>query len=257
MKTYLSVGLAIGLLGGTSALAQTYASGVNSGTGRHTVVTADAAIRLAPGDRVPDEYQQDRYVVRDWESNNLESPPAGYRWLGTDNGQYLLTSMSTGQIADTVDQHGRRRMEQRGDDRQSDARANAASDVRWSRGDRASDQYRRDDHSVNDWQLRNLRTPPRGYTWVRNGNAQYAMVSRSTGRIIEVVNQDRYRQDYTWSRGDQLSGGYLDARYTVRDWHSAGLPRPARGHHWVHVNGRYMLTSLRTGTIREIRNINR
>ncbi len=173
MKSLIYAGLALGLLGSTCALAQPAPAPAE----RHA---PDPASRLSPGDRVPDDYQQDAYVVTAWEDYDLQSPPHGYRWLRNDRGgQYLLTSQATGQIADTVNQA--------------------------------------------------MPKPPHGSA------------------------ADAGPPAMQWTRGDRLSGRYLDSRFTVADWHGAGLSRPARGYHWVNIDGHYMLTSTRTGAIRDIR----
>ena len=227
--------------------------------------------RLLPGDRVGDDDRNDRDVVTDWENDNLKSPPSGYSWLRHDgSGQYLLTEMQTGRVVDAVDQA--RARNDRFDNRQSghhDPRADSGAGNNqmnyvdgqgggsrpsgdWSRGGRVPEAYRDDNHTVSDWRDRNLRAPAGGYVWIRNDSGQYVLASRHSGRIADVVDQDRYRGDYTWNRGDRLSGGYLDPRFTVTDWQAAGLPRPAPGRHWVRINGHFMLTSRRTGLITDI-----
>jgi Ni/Co efflux regulator RcnB len=122
----------------------------------------------------------------------------------------------------------------------------------WSRGDRLPGQYRQDAYIVRDWQQRNLRTPPRGYRWVRNDNDQYLLAAIATGIIAEIVNQNQYRDDYRWSRGDRLSGEYLQKRYVVSDWRANRLHRPARGYHWVRINNQFMLTAIASGVIAEV-----
>ena len=122
----------------------------------------------------------------------------------------------------------------------------------WSRGDRLPQQYRQDQYVVRDWQQHNLRTPPRGYRWVRNDNDQYLLAAITNGIIAEIVSQNQYRNDYRWSRGDRLSGGYLGNRYVVSDWRGNHLRRPDRGHHWVHINNQYMMTAIGSGVIAEI-----
>jgi len=268
MKTLIYAGLALCLLGSTSALAQAVygpaqtQTGVQTGTlpqaldHRDAGNSPDAASRFSPGDRVPDDYQQDRHVVTAWQTYGLQTPPPGYRWLRDDHGgQYMLVSMSTGRIVDVADQMTANAPHDRGvamgnGDRHD---GNPSAGGQWSRGDHAPDTYRGDDRVVGDWQQRNLAQPASGYTWVRNDGGQYAQIDRHSGMVAEVVLQDRYRADYAWSRGERLSGGYLDARFTVANWRDAGLPRPAHGYHWVNINHHYMLTSRHTGVIRDIR----
>jgi len=52
------------------------------------------------------------------------------------------------------------------------------------RGGQAPPEYR--DREVSDYGRHRLRPPPPGYTWVRMGN-RYALVSRSTGQILDVI----------------------------------------------------------------------
>jgi Ni/Co efflux regulator RcnB len=186
------------------------------------------------GDRLPEQYRQNRYTVSDWKQHNLRTPPRGYRWVSNDNDQYLLAAITTGIILEIVNQNQYR------------------SDYQWSRGDRLPSQYRQNQYIVGDWQQRNLRTPARGYRWIRNNNDQYMMVEIRSGMIIDVVSQNQYRNDYRWSQGDRLSGGYLENRYVVSDWRGNHLRRPARGQHWVHINNQYMLTAIGSGFIIEI-----
>ena len=113
----------------------------------------------------------------------------------------------------------------------------------WSRGDRLPDRYRQDQYVVGDWRQHNLRTPPRGYHWVRNDNDQFLLTAIASGIIYEIVSENQNRDNYRWSQGERLSDGYRDGRYVVADWRSSHLRRPARGSHWVHVNDQYMLVS--------------
>lgn len=131
-------------------------------------------------------------------------------------------------------------------------RFNANDRQHWSRGDRLPEQYRQNRYTVGDWRQRNLRTPPRGYRWISNDNDQYLLVAVRSGIILEIVSQNQYRPDYQWSRGDRLSGGYLENRYVVSDWRRNHLSRPARGQHWVHINNQYMLTATGSGVIIQI-----
>jgi Ni/Co efflux regulator RcnB/surface antigen len=60
------------------------------------------ATRWSRGDRVPDQYRQDRYHVSDWQQYGLRQPPGGYRWIRDDSNDFYLSLMSTGVITDTV-----------------------------------------------------------------------------------------------------------------------------------------------------------
>ncbi len=56
--------------------------------------------------------------------------------------------------------------------------------TRWSRGHALPSSYRR--NVVRDYHRYHLRTPPRGYQWVRADN-DYAMISIATGMISTLV----------------------------------------------------------------------
>ena len=124
----------------------------------------------------------------------------------------------------------------------------------WSRGDRLPDRYRASQYVVGDWQQHNLRTPPRGYHWVRNDNDrdQFFLTAIGTGLIFEIVNQNQYRDGYQWARGDRLWGQYRDNRYVVADWRGNHLRQPPRGYQWVRINDQTMLAAINGGTITEI-----
>lgn len=51
------------------------------------------------GGYVPAEYRRGSYVVSDWRSDHLRQPPRGYRWVRSDNGDFLLVAVTTGIIA--------------------------------------------------------------------------------------------------------------------------------------------------------------
>lgn len=56
----------------------------------------------ARGDRLPGNYGDSRYAVRDWRDHNLRRPPRGYHWVRDDNNDFLLAAFATGVIADIV-----------------------------------------------------------------------------------------------------------------------------------------------------------
>jgi Ni/Co efflux regulator RcnB/surface antigen len=58
--------------------------------------------RWSRGDRLPDQYRQDRYYVNDWRQHGLRQPPGGYRWVRDDSNDFYLSLIATGVIADTV-----------------------------------------------------------------------------------------------------------------------------------------------------------
>jgi len=64
--------------------------------------TRSQGIRWSRGDRLPDQYRQDRYYVNDWQQYGLRQPPGGYRWIRDDNNDFYLSLIATGVISDTV-----------------------------------------------------------------------------------------------------------------------------------------------------------
>jgi Ni/Co efflux regulator RcnB len=53
------------------------------------------------GGRVPDEYRNRQYVVRDWRGHHLHAPPRGYQWVQV-GGDYVLVAAATGIIAQLI-----------------------------------------------------------------------------------------------------------------------------------------------------------
>jgi len=57
------------------------------------------------GGYLPVEYRSTRYVVYDWRADHLREPPRGYRWVRSDNGDFLLVAITTGVIVDLLLNH--------------------------------------------------------------------------------------------------------------------------------------------------------
>ena len=57
------------------------------------------------GGHVPAEYRGGSYVVTDWRSHHLRQPPRGYRYVRSDNGDFLLVAVTTGIIASILASH--------------------------------------------------------------------------------------------------------------------------------------------------------
>ncbi|MEO7066233.1 MAG: RcnB family protein [Rhodanobacter sp.] len=57
------------------------------------------------GGYVPVHYRQSRYYVTDWRSHRLYAPPRGYRWVRSDNSDFLLVAIATGVIANIILSH--------------------------------------------------------------------------------------------------------------------------------------------------------
>lgn len=53
------------------------------------------------GQRLPDDYRDNRYVVNDWHSHGLRRPPRGYQWRQV-NGDYVLAAVATGVISSII-----------------------------------------------------------------------------------------------------------------------------------------------------------
>jgi Ni/Co efflux regulator RcnB len=60
---------------------------------------------------------------------------------------------------------------------------------KFRKGQRIAVNQRR--YVVNDWNRRGLRTPPRGYQWVRenNNSGDYLLVAAATGIIASILAQ--------------------------------------------------------------------
>lgn len=54
------------------------------------------------GGYLPPQYRETRYYVTDWRARRLREPPRGYRWVRSDNGEFLMVAIATGIIASIV-----------------------------------------------------------------------------------------------------------------------------------------------------------
>ena len=57
------------------------------------------------GGYIPVQYRQSRYYVTDWRARRLREPPRGYRWVRSDNNDFLLVAIATGVIANIIFSH--------------------------------------------------------------------------------------------------------------------------------------------------------
>lgn len=57
--------------------------------------------RWSRGDRIPSQYHQPRYVVRDWRARQFREPPRGYQWVNV-GADYLLVGIATGVILQAI-----------------------------------------------------------------------------------------------------------------------------------------------------------
>ena len=103
MKKILTAALAVSLLTSTSALAQTYHPDRDRpGDRGPSYDYRPGGPRWSRGDRLPNQFRQDRYVVRDWRQRGLRQPPRGYRWYFYGDSNYILANTATGLIYDTA-----------------------------------------------------------------------------------------------------------------------------------------------------------
>ncbi len=58
--------------------------------------------RWSRGDRLPNEYRQNRYVVRDWRQHGLQQPRRGYHWVRNNNNDFYLAAIATGVIVTVI-----------------------------------------------------------------------------------------------------------------------------------------------------------
>ena len=56
---------------------------------------------LRRGQRLNQEYRNNRYVVSDWRERRLSAPPRGHHWVRTGN-DYVLAAIATGIIAQVL-----------------------------------------------------------------------------------------------------------------------------------------------------------
>jgi len=126
MKRLIGSALALALLGGTAAMAQSGSPAPLQGQafaqnrqpqgpqdrGNHDGNAWTRGAKAphdtgnhrdwARGDRLPGNYGESRYAVQDWRAHNLRRPPRGYHWVRDDNNDFLLAAVATGVIADIV-----------------------------------------------------------------------------------------------------------------------------------------------------------
>lgn len=54
------------------------------------------------GGYLPPRYRETRYYVTDWRAHRLYAPPRGYRWVRSDNDDFLLVAIATGIITNII-----------------------------------------------------------------------------------------------------------------------------------------------------------
>jgi Ni/Co efflux regulator RcnB/surface antigen len=58
--------------------------------------------RWSRGDRIPNEYRQNRYVVSEWRQHGLNRPPRWYHWVRNNNNDFYLAAIATGVIVTVI-----------------------------------------------------------------------------------------------------------------------------------------------------------
>jgi Ni/Co efflux regulator RcnB len=113
MKRLLTAALALTLLGGTAASAQSYNhdnrnDGHRDGysqrrdNDRHDSRDRhDNRRHWSKGQRLDRSYRADRYYVADYRRHGLRTPPRGYRWQRVDD-NYILASVASGLISSVI-----------------------------------------------------------------------------------------------------------------------------------------------------------
>ena len=103
MKYLLSAAIALTLLGSPAALAQPAPFQNNGAPGDRQGVNQFNRDQphWSRGDRLPDQYRQNQYVVSDWRGNHLRRPPRGHHWVRV-NDRYVLVAITSGLIMQAI-----------------------------------------------------------------------------------------------------------------------------------------------------------
>jgi Ni/Co efflux regulator RcnB len=89
MKLVLTAGLALLLFGSPAAYAQD----------NHHEGEVRGIPHWEKGERVPDEYRKDQYIVADWRGNHLRRPPRGEHWIHVGD-RFMLVRDNNGLVLD-------------------------------------------------------------------------------------------------------------------------------------------------------------
>jgi Ni/Co efflux regulator RcnB len=90
--------------------------------------------------------------------------------------------------------YDQQRNDQRGNDRSREVHQRndeRQAQHRWARGERLPYSYYQDRGHYVDYRAYHLRTPPRGYRWVRTEDNNYALVAVTTGLIASIIAANR------------------------------------------------------------------
>jgi Ni/Co efflux regulator RcnB len=106
MKRLLTAALALSLVAGTTAMAQPGYGDHRDDHGRNDQSRYDQGRghqnHWARGQRLPRNYYQDRSHYVDYRTHHLRRPPAGYRWVRTDDSNYAMVAIASGLIASII-----------------------------------------------------------------------------------------------------------------------------------------------------------
>lgn len=67
-----------------------------------TGTSRGAPKKWSRGERVPEEYRDNRYSAPDWQQRNLPPPQRGYRWMCYERGNCVMVSISSGVVRRTM-----------------------------------------------------------------------------------------------------------------------------------------------------------
>lgn len=94
IKRMIAAAVALSLCGGVVAIAGEH----DHDFYRHDVNHQYDRVHWGRGDHFSGHY----VVVDDWRGHHLRRPPHGYRWVETDDGDFVLVAISTGIILDMM-----------------------------------------------------------------------------------------------------------------------------------------------------------
>lgn len=130
--------------------------------------------------------------------------------------------------------HDRQGYQQRGHEQRADQH----------RGDRReARQERREDRREARSDLREARRD------LRDARGHYQIQSRDDRRFDGRHDRHYGARGHQFHRGGHIPQQYRHHQYVVNDWHARQLSRPPYGHHWVQVDGDYVLIAVATGLI--------
>ncbi len=110
-----------------------------------------------------------------------------------------------------------------------------------NQSDRGQQNYDHDRDSHNNSQHQN-----------NGNNGQHQKNQPRYMQSHQAYRHDMPRPHSDWRKGQKLPAQYRSQSYYVNDWRNRDLPSPPSGHHWLNVNGDYVLVAAATGIISSI-----